>query len=292
MHKQTAEKSLCISLPSDDAYYDLACGMVGVLVQHALGGALCLASAAGVSSELAFALARHGALCEMGWEAQDVLVRAWQCVFGGEAGRAKNPAGLLLVLCLHHMMGMSLVIPINLFYPRNQYVHEVVCLLQGAAAVALLMQNYGYTLDTSTPGGLLRMKLSVGCVWVVVLWSRVLRFTFLFFKLVPTIFADGNIVISSGAVIVVLAMSYINFIFFADATRKLLKFGRLTVSEGGKRISEAAVDAAGALAPTRTTPGIHRWASGDDGAPPIHRWGSSDEDQDRKSIAHKKKKRA
>jgi hypothetical protein len=176
MHKTTAERSFCITLGSDETYYHLACSMLGVAAQHLVGGALCFLSAYGPPSELAFSLARHGALCEMGWELQDLLVRGWQCAFGGAEGRARNPAGLLLILGLHHCMGCSLVLPMNLYYPRNSYVHEAICLLQGAAAVALLMQNYGYTLDTSTRAGLFRMKLSVSFVWLAVLWSRVLRY--------------------------------------------------------------------------------------------------------------------
>lgn len=291
LQRTTAEKSFFIILDTDEAYYELACRMLGVVAQHLIGGALCFPSAYGPPSELAYSFARHGALCEMGWELQDLLVRGWQCTFGGTEGRAKNPAGLLLILGLHHCMGCSLVIPLNLYYPRNRHIHEAVCLLQGAAAVALLMQNYGYTLDTSTRAGLLRMKFSVGFVWLVVLWSRVLRFTYLFFVLVPMLLVDGNALLSAGAVAVVLAMGYVNFIFFADATRKLLKFGALRHTDDGRRVSEAAADAAGALTATRSTPGIQRWASGDRGAPPIYRWGSSDDEQDRRSLAKAKKAR-
>jgi len=130
MHKQTAEKAYMIVLDSDEAIYEMACAFLGVLSQHLVGGLLCLPSALGYSTELAFTLARHGTLCEVGWEVQDVVVRVWQCTASGAAGRAKNPAGLVLILVLHHTMAMSLAIPMNLWYPRNHYVHEAVCLLQ------------------------------------------------------------------------------------------------------------------------------------------------------------------
>jgi hypothetical protein len=102
---------------------------------------------------------------------------------------------------------------------------------------------------------------------------------------------DGNALLSAGVVAVVLAMGYVNFIFFADATRKLIKFGALRHTDGDRCVSEAAAEVAGALAATRSTPGIQRWASGDRGAPPIYRWGSSDEEQDRRSLAEAKKRR-
>src|SRR6056297_2797800 len=66
LQKVTAEKSLGVTLGSDEAYYELACSMLGVVAQHFIGGALCFPSAYGPPSELAFTLARHGALCEMG----------------------------------------------------------------------------------------------------------------------------------------------------------------------------------------------------------------------------------
>jgi hypothetical protein len=258
-HKEVAEKSFGVTLGSDEAYYEAACRTLGFAAQHLIGGFLCFPSAYGPPSELAFSLARHGALCEMGCEMQDLLVRGWQCTFEGAEGRAKNPARLLLFVCLHHSMGCSLVVPMNLYYPRNRSFHEFVFLLQGSAGVATLMRSYGFTLDTSTRDGLLGMQFSVVFVWLAFLWSRVLRFAHLSFVLVFMLLKDGRALLSASAVAVALAMGCYNFIGFLDVTRKLLKFGLLKHTSGDRPISEVAAEAGELLrpcAPPRASSGV------------------------------------
>ena len=98
---------------------------------------------------------------------------------------------------------------------------EMVFLLQGAAAVAMFAQNYGYTLDIQSRRGLRAMKANVLVVWAVILWSRVLRFAWVFSVILREIVEDGNLALSAVGAAVVLAMSYVNYIFFADATKKI-----------------------------------------------------------------------
>lgn len=268
--KSTNERSYGVFFDDDVEHFHMATNMLAVGFQHAVGGALCLPSALGIASPLAFALARHGALCEVGWELQDVAVRLTQLLFGGKVGRARNPAGLLLILGIHHAMALSLVIPVNVFYPQHRGIHEMVFLLQGAAAVAMFAQNYGYTLDIQTRRGLRAMKANVLVVWAVILWSRVLRFAWVFSVILREIVEDGNLALSAVGAAVVLAMSYVNYIFFADATKKMLKFGRMRPPspdspDAKRRLSEAAALAQGAFGATRTSATLQRWASGEEG---------------------------
>merc|ERR1719181_857416 len=106
------------------------------------------------------ALARHGALCEAGWELQDAFTRAYEVLFGGEKGKLLNPTPVLVFWAFHHTMGLSMVIPMNLVYPDLAYYHELVFLLQFASFVAMMFQHYGYTLDVKTKSGLNMMKIS------------------------------------------------------------------------------------------------------------------------------------
>lgn len=76
-----------------------------------------------------------------------------QILFGGEAGRAKNPAALMTIMCIHHAMGLCMVIPMNMYFNNNSHYHEFVFLLQFAAFFALGLSNYGYTLDITTVSG-------------------------------------------------------------------------------------------------------------------------------------------
>ena len=46
-----------------------------------------------------------------------------------------NPPSLLIFLFLHHSLGLGLGVPFNILYPDDALVHELVFLLQFAAAV-------------------------------------------------------------------------------------------------------------------------------------------------------------
>ena len=92
---------------------------------HLMGGMLCLPSTIGLGSMLpvgvASAMACHGGLFEIGWEVEDMIVRFYEIIFGGEKGRKRNPTSLILVLIAHHSAACCLVIPVNIFYPDNVY---------------------------------------------------------------------------------------------------------------------------------------------------------------------------
>merc|ERR1711879_87101 len=142
----------------------------------------------------------------------------------GERGRALNPWPLLATLIMHHAMGQALVIPMNLYYHDNRDYHEFVLLLQAAAFMAMALQNYGYTLDVSTKRGLMKMKITIAISWLAIVYSRVLRFVILAYRLARTFYADGNFTILSVAACVLILMGIFNAMLFMDATRKLRKF--------------------------------------------------------------------
>lgn len=112
-------------------------------------------------------MAGHGALCEAGWELQDLATRAWQLTFGGEDGKAKNPVALVVIMCIHHAMGLCMIIPMNIHHSSNPSYHEFVFLLQFAAFVALGAGNYGSSLDIETTSGLFQMKIVCTIVLLV-----------------------------------------------------------------------------------------------------------------------------
>ena len=315
-----------VDFKTTEEAFDFACLFVGIITQHAIGGALCCASVFNLASvSLATTLAGHGAMCEVGWELQDVVVRAYQLVFGGSGGKAKNPTPLLVILAIHHSMGLGMAIPMNLSFASEPYYHEsknapitpalaphavsgfverggplarlkahaplvrssppcppmpshaltsphipshpltcaltcphmsshgmpshvladiltrpllaalmracgtcaVVFLLQFAAAFALMTQNYGYTLDTKTASGLLRMKMAVTLTLIVMIYSRVLRFAYCGYQLLCIAYASGNTHLFFGGSIVVVLMSLLNILFVSDAAGKFSKFMKL-----------------------------------------------------------------
>ena len=112
MTKHTLRKVFMIDTGNDRALlFSFAVLFQGVIVQHGIGGALCIPSVFGltddkyswgISPSLATTLAVQGALCEVGWERQDTLLRVFQLLFGGDLGRKFNPPAFLVLLALHH----------------------------------------------------------------------------------------------------------------------------------------------------------------------------------------------
>ena len=70
--------------------------MCGILLQNQIGALLVVPAMVGaLQPELASALALHGALCEVGWELQDAVVRIYDILFCGEDGKCASPPSFL-----------------------------------------------------------------------------------------------------------------------------------------------------------------------------------------------------
>lgn len=206
----------------------------GILVQHGVGGVLCLPSVLGFASRLppgvASAMARQGGLCEVGWEISDTLQRIYQRTCGGEEGRAKNPAALLAMFFMHHSCAQSMVLPLNIFYPENPYYHEGIFLLQGAAIGAFALQQYGFTLDVTTAAGLRQMKMTSGACLGIMTWGRVIRYGYVWWKLISQFMKDRNSFVLKLAVPPVVMLSLFNVALMADCIQKFVKFSRKSIT--------------------------------------------------------------
>lgn len=212
--------------------FNFFCEFIGVLFQHAIGSLCCVPALLGwFSPEVGSALACHGGLCEAGWELQDGLTRAYQVIFGGDEGRKKNPPALCAIMAIHHTMGISMVIPMNLHFPHLYYYHELVFLLQFAAALALACQNYGYTLDVSTRSGLLKMRATVIFVFITMFYSRAARYVYVTFNIVMFLYAEGGAFMCVGGGITAAVMALFNILLVMDSAGKLVKFLRMDIAK-------------------------------------------------------------
>jgi hypothetical protein len=213
--------------------FKFGCIFIAILVQHGLGGLLCVPAVTGIpalSASLAATLARHGALCEAGWELQDGLYRIYQVLFGGEEGKAMNPVPLRVIIFIHHAMGMSLVVPMNIYYSDNYWYFYLVLLLQLAAFVAMFIQNYGFTLDITTQKGLCQMKVAVTVVFVVMWFSRGIGYAYVIYKLLCAFWATNIHFFIVGCAVAFL-MSLLNMLFIVDCSGKFKKFIFMKISE-------------------------------------------------------------
>lgn len=233
LNQMTFKTGFGIDFTQDKAYM-FGCDLISILVQHAFGGILCVPSAFGFAvpawSPPAQVLASFGALCETGWEIQDLVVRVSQILFHPE-GKIMNPPALMIILAFHHGLGMGMVIPMNVYCSSNALYHELVFLLQFAAFVAMSFQQAGYLLDIKTASGLRTMKIYVTITWVTMVWSRGIRFVWVAISLVMDFYAEGQTGLLIGGGIAASMMSLLNLLMLADATAKLKKFAPMELKE-------------------------------------------------------------
>jgi len=222
MNQVTFKKSFMVDFDEADTFR-FACAFVVILLQHGVGGGLCLPAVFGLLPALAPTLACHGALCEVGWEVQDYIVRWCDILFGGPAGKARQPVPVMIIMTLHHAMGTLLVVPMNLHFRDNAYYHELVFLLQAAAVGAMGLQQYGYTLDIRKTRDLITMKILVSTTAVLMLWSRLFRYCYVVYCLLVTLWAEGGNLFHL-ALLVAVMMGLLNLLFVNDAIGKFVKF--------------------------------------------------------------------
>ena len=225
--------------------------MVIIGLQHGIGGLLCVPAVLGLWPDdlsLVQSLVCHGALVEVGWELQDSAVRAYEIMYGGESGRKKNPPSLCIIMAMHHVMGQCMVIPMNLHFRENAHYHEFVFLLQAAAAIATLLQQYGYTQDVRTEDGLRKVKASVAIVFAVMFYSRGVRFVYLAYQLFGAICEEGSTVLLVLGCLSLCTMSFFNVLFLTDAYKKVSKFLPMTTkTHRADEIAQSHTDAHGAM---------------------------------------------
>jgi hypothetical protein len=161
---------------------------------------------------------------QAGWEIEDFLFRIF-CVLTKPNGSQLNPMNLFLVLGIHHFLTLLLVIPMNLSpYREDPFYHELVLLFQLAAAVAMIFQQYGFTLDLATTKGLWIMILNVTVVWLTVMYTRVYRPFFIFGHFLPLFYQENEMFFFFGGSIGGFFMMSFNTLIFLDATMKVFKF--------------------------------------------------------------------
>ena len=92
LNRKTFKNSFFITFNNKEEACVFACSFLAILIQHGVGGALCMPSTLGAVGRGAWALACHGALCEAGWELQDLATRITQVICGHlDAGPMTDP---------------------------------------------------------------------------------------------------------------------------------------------------------------------------------------------------------
>ncbi len=220
-------KTLGIDIPDKEAAYITLLEIFPILFQHGIGGSLCLPSILNwswVSPEAKTALAVHGALCEVGWELQDLIYRYYKYNYGTTEQKASQPPAVLFFITLHHCLGLSMVLPMTMIARDSKLFHEGVLLLEGAAFVSLLLQQYGYCLDVKSAQGALQMALIVTVNFTCIMYTRLVRFCPLALEILYEIIKLESYAIFLVALMGASTMGYFNSFLVKDVSLKLKKF--------------------------------------------------------------------
>merc|ERR1719198_947618 len=230
------QKSTCkqfgVVFENEEDLFKASCNFIPVIMQHGIGGFLCLISIFNLyDADTNASLACMGGLIEAGWEFQDSLTLIYIRLFGTPEQKATAPNSYCILMGIHHASGLGMVIPMNIMHRDDVCYHELVFLLQFAAAVSLGLQNYGYTLDIKTKAGLFKMQISTIIAFIVISYSRVFRFIHVLSKLVSHFYSDGDYAFVTSGVICSLLMGIMNLLMFLDAAVKVKKFLSMSVAE-------------------------------------------------------------
>ena len=142
---------------------------------------------------------------------------------------------MLVVMTLHHAAGISMVIPMNLYYGDNAYYHELVMLLQFAAFGAIMLQEYGFTLDIQKPDGLRKMKVAVYLSFALMYYSRLLRYLPVGYYILQMLYAAGEKKMFYVGAVVFSMMGIFNLALLSDVTAKLGKFAKMPSPDSKKK---------------------------------------------------------
>lgn len=216
------------------------------LTQHSVGGLLCLpalcnyygytglANYFGISPGLAIFMAKQGAMCEAGWELSDVIFRTYhKWILGDHVGQ---PDALVMTFFLHHIMGLSMVVPMCTFDGGNPYFIEGVFLLQFASGMGTVLQEFGYLLDIRKASDLCWMKIYVAINVIVQVYARAIRFLMLFYSIVGYYLFFGNYGMLFGSVFGAFFMGLFNAAVAGDAIKKTMKYLPMTSEGAAKQI--------------------------------------------------------
>lgn len=213
--------------------------------QHMVGAALAVPylfpavrEAFGWDIDFCVFLGRLGGICEAGWEIGDLLYRCYEKFVKGR--HDLQPASLMTIIVLHHFLGMSMVVPMNLFFGAHPLYIETVFNLQLAAGIGLSCQQFGFMLDITKEGELLAMRFLAVMTFVSMWWMRGIRYCWVWIMFGLHFYALENWAMVAAVLVAGGSMFLMNALFCLDSTAKLKKFWFMTTAKAKERQAKEA----------------------------------------------------
>ena len=95
---------------------------------------------------------------------------------------------------------------------------------------------YSFTIDVSSPNGVLKMIFTVLISWLVGFYGRIIKFSILSLSVIHMLRLRHATILFSSSMIAFFFMSLFNLIFLLDASRKLFKFSKLYAKQVQKEV--------------------------------------------------------
>jgi len=210
---------------NEEAAYELSTWSVPMIIQHGIGGMLCLPAMFNLfSPEVNAALACHGTLAELGFEWQDLITRFWQARYGTDDQKKMNNPSVLKLILAHHIVGSTMVLPMNMYFRYSRWYVEGNVLLQFASFVSLACQQYGFTHDKSTLEGARLMRSISIFTFGLILYTRVIRYAVVLFFLNREIYEAGYYYLFAQSLVVGCGLILFNTVMVKSSYKKMNKF--------------------------------------------------------------------
>ena len=164
----------------------------GIGAQHLTGGIFSIPLLCGLGDpKVAVALTRHAALCEMGFEVGDFLAMIKTRMFEKD-GAKKLPMVIIIVMSFHHSMTCLMAIPMNLNYGDKVIYAEILFIMQGAAAVAILIGQYSSMIDVKTDSGVSQMFWLTLLSSFIMFYTRGIHYLWIGYRMCKMFYDDGG----------------------------------------------------------------------------------------------------
>ena len=201
---------------------------------HLVGGLLCVPAVAGVTGDVALPLVRHSILVETGFELVDCLEKGYTRLFHPR-GRDIVTNQLAFLVFAHHSTSAALGLPANVYHSDSPLMHEMVLLLQGASAFAILGTQYAMTLNVARVSELRQMQLIASLSCLVIVYTRFVRCLTLSYELLLFFLQKEDTYFVSVGSTCFLLMFVFSAVVLQDTLKRAYKFGTMSAAEAKRR---------------------------------------------------------
>ena len=232
-HGKEMAESLGMPVTSDEhveRYKDSFAWIWGIVLQHFVGGMLCLPSVLQLEfvgdEKFRTGLACLGVISEIGWEIEDILTLIYKRYFTPN-GKSTVPGALLILMCTHHTLGTGLGLPMILAYRDMKAFHGIVLNLQLGASISIGVGEYTKLLDISKQRQLRQFQNLTAFALVTSVLTRAIHWPFAAYQVLSVWYQERSWVLFAVGSVVTLLFTMFSFVAIIQPYyNRFVKFSR------------------------------------------------------------------